>query len=291
MKKSQIHVEDISNRIGNDQLVFNTYELVDVSAKPLSVCQSGVKMWRSPGWIAGPTAYDHYILHYILDGNGVFYCNGHEYPLHKGDIFLIRPYTQVSYQADLKEPYQYYWVGFNGTETPALLLQSGFTEDHPVIHSVLHEDIISCMKSIASIRSASPSQRLYLIGALYHLFSVLISDHEVAEKKSQQYYYHAVSYIRQNIQAPELNVSSVAAYIGIDRTHLFRIFQMYTQSSVREYILRTRMDEARLFLKNTDFPIERIAEFCGFMDASHFSQVFKRMVGSSPRHYRKAIKN
>ena len=290
MKKTSIRIEDISNRVGNDQLIFNAYELGDVSAKSLSVCQSGVKMWRSPGWIAGPTAYDHYIFHFIIDGKGVFCCDNKEYPLQTGDIFLIRPYTKVSYQADLKNPYQYYWVGFNGTESSALLLQSGFTKDQPVIHCTQYDEITACMQKIASIRNVSSSNRLNLISLLYQLFSILISDQEVSEKKSQRYYYNAISYIRQNIHIPELNVSSVAAYIGIDRTHLFRIFQAYAQCSVRDYILRTRMDQAKLFLKNTDFSIERIAEYCGFMDASHFSQMFKKIEGSSPRQYRNTIK-
>ena len=67
MKKAGIKLTSITNRkdhqVGDELLIYNAYTVEEASTKPLYVCQSGIKKWRSPGWISGPAIYDHYIIH------------------------------------------------------------------------------------------------------------------------------------------------------------------------------------------------------------------------------------
>ena len=39
----------------------------------------------------GPGVRDHYILHYVLSGKGVYTCEGETYPVGRQEVFLIRP--------------------------------------------------------------------------------------------------------------------------------------------------------------------------------------------------------
>jgi len=55
--------------------------------------------------------------------------------------------------------------------------------------------------------------------------------------------------------------------------------------------ITTRVDElrserARFWLRDTDLPIERIAERLGYADASNFARCFRRWTGVTPGHYR-----
>ena len=290
-KKPAVQLTSIANRIGNEQLLFNTYSLEDISSKSLYVCQSGVKSWMSPGWISGPAIYDHYILHYIVDGKGCYFCGEKEYPLSKGDMFLIKPYTEVYYQADHVDPYRYYWVGFHGTESLQLLLEAGFHADTLVVHCEKQEDIIRQLKAIASIRSWSPSHQYQLIGYLYQIFASLISGREKTELRSSRYYYNAVAFIRKNAHLHDLSVEAVASHVGIDRTTLYRVFQNNSQSTVKEFIISVRLEKAKLFLKNTSHSIEEVAGFSGFSDFSYFSQTFRHREGCTPSQYRRLNAN
>lgn len=283
-----MQITSIANRIGNDQLLFNTYTLEDISSHPLSVCQSGKKFWRSPGWVSGPAIYDHYILHYIIDGKGCYSCGRQQYPLTGGDMFLIRPYTEVYYQADQQEPYRYYWVGFNGTECQSLLVQAGYSESRLVLHCEQQEQIMENLKAIVGIRSWSPSMQYHLIGHMYQIFGSLIYENAHVEQRSSRYYYDAVSYIRKNAHLPELNVAAVANHVGIDRTHLYRVFRDNSQYTVKGFITMTRIEKAKMFLMNTDHSIEQIAVFSGFSDASHFTQIFRKAEGCTPSQFRRA---
>ena len=285
-KNDSVSLTSIANRTGNDQLLFNTYILEDISAKPLYVCQSGVKNWRSAGWISGPAIYDHYIFHFIIDGKGTFTCGNQQYPLQRGDMFLINPYTEVYYQADNFDPYRYYWVGFHGTECQELLMKSGFSKDHLVVRCGKPDEIEHNFKKIAAIRSWSPSDQYHLLSYLYHIFASMIANGESVEHRNSDYYYNAVAYIRKNAHRAELTVATVAQQIGIDRTHLYRIFKENSQHSVKEFITLVRIEKAKLFLTNTDHSIELVASYSGFADSSHFTQIFRKYEGCTPTHYR-----
>ena len=43
----------------------------------------------------GPAVRPNYLLHYILDGSGIYRVEDREYTLHKGEGFLIEPNKQT----------------------------------------------------------------------------------------------------------------------------------------------------------------------------------------------------
>lgn len=45
------------------------------------------------------------------------------------------------------------------------------------------------------------------------------------------------------------------------------------------------MRRAKLLLKQTDLPIERIADMLGYCNSSNFYKAFRRYFGTSPREY------
>jgi AraC-like DNA-binding protein len=56
--------------------------------------------------------------------------------------------------------------------------------------------------------------------------------------------------------------------------------------SPMEYLMRIRIQHAKLLLVQTEEPIARIAEQVGFRLPSYFSACFQRLEGISPRQYR-----
>ena len=49
------------------------------------------------------------------------------------------------------------------------------------------------------------------------------------------------------------------------------------------------LEEARLRLENTEFPVEQIAYGLGFRDPGYFNRFFKRLTGVAPGTYRQTI--
>lgn len=280
-------IANIQNRRSSKSIRFNTYTYTDESSTPLFVYQSGGKYKNIPGWVSGPAVYDHYILHYIVSGKGIYYCRGKKYDLSAGDIFLIEPYQEITYIADMEDPYLYYWVGFNGTECAALLHQIGYSSDRLVIDHGIDDTITSYFKKIVDIHYLLPGQNYSLTGWLYLILALLINKSTHNEiTNSSRYYTEAVSYIRMHQHESSLTVQSIADAICIDRTYLYRIFMEEAGKSIQDFIASSRTREASLFLVNTTESLAAIAENCGFPNASRFSQVFKRVTGITPREFR-----
>ena len=78
---------------------------------------------------------------------------------------------------------------------------------------------------------------------------------------------------------------------GISETHLKRVFNRLFGMPPIEYVILTRINEARDLLENTDRTVSDIAQEIGFYDHSHFIRHFKRIRGCTPNQYRKQHKH
>ena len=87
----------------------------------------------------------------------------------------------------------------------------------------------------------------------------------------------------------ELSLSNLAQRQGISAGYLATVFKKETQKTVLEYIIDKRIEHARYLLSTTQLQIQTVALHCGIVDVQHFSKVFKKKTGKSPREYREAL--
>ncbi|MEI6169237.1 MAG: substrate-binding domain-containing protein [bacterium] len=92
----------------------------------------------------------------------------------------------------------------------------------------------------------------------------------------------AQAYIRPRLAEP-LNVAGVARGIGVSRRLLEMRFKSALKRSPYQELLRLRMEQAAYLLANTPMKVYEVGMACGFPEPHHFSAVFKRVHGRSPR--------
>ncbi len=83
-----------------------------------------------------------------------------------------------------------------------------------------------------------------------------------------------------------LRLGEVADAVGVDPTHLARVFRARHGVSVGEYGRRLRLAWAATEVACSDTPLATIATQAGFADQSHFTRLFKHYVGTTPAAYR-----
>lgn len=83
-----------------------------------------------------------------------------------------------------------------------------------------------------------------------------------------------------------LNVEEILREVGISRRAAERGFRRHLGRSPLQELHRQRVEYARYLLLNGVDPLHRIAERCGFADASQFVNVFRRQTGSTPGQFR-----
>ncbi len=288
-KESNIRFEDLSARQDSQHTKFNYFTMTPPHNPDMFVYQSGHKSKCEPGWHTRMTTYDHYIIHYVLSGKGTYYAPSGTYPIKAGDLFLINPYESIHYQADFSDPWTYYWVGFNGHDVFQLLKLCGY-DDHRLICSYTQDDKLKdIFHAIAYPSFHSIAREYELLGNLYQMFSLLIhtQGHQPVSK-SDQYLSLAVQYIQQHHASPSLQVNDIASYVGIDRTYLYRLFNLSFQLSIQDFILNYRLLKAMSLLKYSDNSLRIISFSCGFENQSYFSSIFKKKFMQTPLHYRKS---
>lgn len=95
-----------------------------------------------------------------------------------------------------------------------------------------------------------------------------------------------IQYINTNMYRP-LKVKELASYFNISESKLRTLFKTELGSTVQDYIIDRKIEEAKLMLKS-NVTTNEAAYTLGFADSSHFSRVFKKIVGKTPKHYQQS---
>jgi len=87
--------------------------------------------------------------------------------------------------------------------------------------------------------------------------------------------------------APAAPLDTLADEAGADKFQLLRAFRAAVGVTPHQYLLGLRMGRAAERLRRSDEPVTSIAFDCGFGDLSTFNRRFRRVMGASPRDWRR----
>ena len=84
----------------------------------------------------------------------------------------------------------------------------------------------------------------------------------------------------------DISVQNIADKIGLERTYFSNLFKMRVGMSPKQYLLKTRMEQAAVFLRDYGYSVSVTALSVGYGDVYTFSKMFKRYFGVSPSKLR-----
>ena len=228
-----------------------------------------------PSHSFGPFVRTCYLLHYVLDGKGVFKNERGEYTVTRGKYFLIRPGEITTYTADAETPWKYLWIHFTA-ENDERLIRAADVGD--VSREPFHELYSHIERSFSSWNGGTEE---YVSSVLYRALAEILSE----TTSGALYVERAEAYIRASYMS-DITVEKIAALLSLDRRYLWRIFKEKTGVSIKEYITRQRLKSAAALLKDGRGVFES-ALLCGYGDASNFSKAFKKRYGVWPGEFAK----
>jgi YesN/AraC family two-component response regulator len=101
----------------------------------------------------------------------------------------------------------------------------------------------------------------------------------------QKFLKRAIGIIEEHIDDSEFSVESFSKLVGMSRVSLYNKLKSLTNHSVQEFIFVIRLKRAAQLLKESGMTVTEIAYSVGFKDPSHFSKLFKKQFGISPKAY------
>ncbi|MBQ9967861.1 MAG: AraC family transcriptional regulator [Oscillospiraceae bacterium] len=209
------------------------------------------------------------VIHYIRHGRGTLYIKDQVYEVGAGQFFLITIGESAKCVADEEDPWEYQWVCFTG------VLSHDFAQLPPVFS--LPEDIIS---RLFDLRCPEDNLGCRIASDLLLLHSKLIS----LKENPRDYVQTTLDRI-QTSYMHKLSVAQLAKEMGIDRSHLSRLFKAKMGISIQDHILRYRISESKRYLKS-GYSIKETALLCGFSDPPNFTRHFSKQEGRTPSEWK-----
>ena len=91
----------------------------------------------------------------------------------------------------------------------------------------------------------------------------------------------AIDYIHAHLDG-DLSMVQIAGSVNTSPTYFANLFKRATGSSLHQYVIKQRVNRAKLLLETTDLPIANIAAQVGFANSSHLTYHCKRQTGMTP---------
>ena len=162
-------------------------------------------------------------------------------------------------------------------------------------HAHLNDtQIARLMESLrADIAAGSPGGSLFAESVAMALSAHIAQQYSTLTTQPERYLgglsrfklNRVLEYINANL-SDNLELSVLAEVAGVNMYHFARAFKQSTGETPHQHVLRRRIERAKEFLRDSRFSVIETSARTGFVDQSHFSKVFRRIVGIAPSAFR-----
>ena len=242
-----------------------------------------------PNWahMMNQTAFVDRIYYIVREGAG-YILNKEKHYFIKNHLYVISHSLDITYFLEDEDFYHAY-IDYSG----ALSVDyDKVIEILPREDTILKADLNAFLcflkdKNIADISCHLNSENFYQ----YHdrmslLLESFLSDVDElfpGKKLQNTLIGDSIRYIQKNYFS-DLSVQKLAGRVHLSKNQYSRLFLKETGMTPYQYIKNYRLDIAVSMLK-AGISIGEIAENCGFLSSSAFSNSFKKQYGCSPREF------
>lgn len=218
---------------------------------------------------------------YYVHGEGVSKINGVPYAYKPHTFCIIPPGTPHEEWAIT--PTELFYIGFDYDnqlgELPICLIKD---EDESIWESM------QLIRSEMGQREPLYEELLRLLqkSLVIRLRRAVMDTDMLKAKNSKQYLEYAINFITSNY-SKVIDLVALANSIGYSYDHFRHLFKDIYGVPPKQFILNTRINQAKDILLTTSQSVAVISTLCGFHSCSQFIAIFKKSVGVTPQQYRK----
>lgn len=242
-----------------------------------------------------PRGAAEHILIYCVEGQGWCDIAGARHAVPAGHALLIPRHTPHAYAAAERQPWSIHWVHFLGADADYYLRQMPeHTFVIPVSNAAgphLAAVFAQCYAKLTAGYSSTGA--IYVSHALRHLLGILFfdnADFAPGARPAEVRSFESLIADMQNRADGQMRLAELARQAGLSVPHFSVLFKRRTGMPPMSFFIHLKMQAACRLLDSSNRPCKEIAASLGYDDPYYFSRIFRRVMGMSPKTYRKTKK-
>jgi len=245
-----------------------------------------------PDYFTTREGLNSYLIKLCISGEGALDYDGARYAVRQGQMFWIdcrRPHSYHTTAEDGK--WHLLWVHFNGDPCePYYRLFQAQNDNSPIINpdsGAAMRNILDELFSLYREGGNTLKDDVQASGLLTSLMVNCIRDAGVTSESRHlpAYVMDARNYINLHY-AERITLDDLARVISINKFYLQKLFKRCMGLSPNEYLIYTRLTQAKHLLRTSNAPINRVAMDVGIDNVGYFTNLFKKYEGCTPSVYR-----
>ncbi|MBN1591592.1 MAG: AraC family ligand binding domain-containing protein [Pirellulales bacterium] len=263
--------------------------------KDLLVTRIGYCSRAAGHFIPRPEGSLDHVLHYCVDGKGWCEMAGRRWTIGPETVLLIPAGVPHCYGAAARTPWSIHWIHFTGRSAAEYCRLLGVTAETPLFQLPATDEILSafeaCYQRMNSVHTHG--QLIAATGNLARLLGLAnLERHSVNLRTStaERNLKKTAQFMKENI-AGRYSLLQFAQIAHLSTHHYCSLFKTRYGFSPIEYFNRLKMAKAQELLLNTTLQVRQVGRSLSFDDPYYFSRLFRKIVGVSPKEYRKQKAN
>ncbi len=229
--------------------------------------------------------FNSFLLIYIKKGTGYLITGNKRYLFHSEDVVIVDCYQPHTY-ATTKDS-ELMWFHFDGSNSRDYV-RSIFGSNGPVcsVKNLLsfEKDLNRILLMVSSQISVNDILCSYYIVKL--LTDILLSTAKPDKKNhTSEIIEDSISHINSHL-SESLSLNQLSSRAGLSPYYFTRLFKKETGYTPHNYILQSRINIAKFYLKSSAYSVKEICYNSGFPTESSFCTTFKKICGMTPSEYR-----
>lgn len=171
-------------------------------------------------------------------------------------------------------------TGYDYFEYAVTALKTGV--DDFVLKPVSRKDIQEILTKLIALVKGDRQRQEAL-----HAASQLTKD-EITPTQNNEYAIAIQRVLDRELSNSAFSLSLLAQEVSLSQTYLSSLFRQLFGIPFQDWIIRARIERAKILLLSTNLKVYEVAAKVGFDDPNYFSTAFKKQVKQTPNQYRDA---
>jgi len=254
--------------------------------KSYGIVYSGISYLRKGYEIGSPNPPSQHMVIFTMDGEGCLITNENEYLLDKETLIVVPEGIPRGFRVK-DDDWRILWFYMQPLSHWNGLSERGVTFSHTALCPEIENSMEAYLAEFGSpgmpAGRAAPLLAELICIYLDRALNVSAVPEDLRQKNALENLWKSV---REKTNA-KWDLAELAATLNVSPSTFQRLVGKYYSTTAWQKVIQIRMEQAKIMILNTDYPLKVIAEKLGYADEFVFSNAFKRYYGAFPRKYKK----